>query len=112
MPLPPAFLTELKARCDIETLIGTYVRLKRAGTNSVGNCPFHSEKTPSFTVFRGSQSFYCFGCGAGGDVITFVMRMENLDYMAAVEKLTAADVAAAANTVTYHSSYFLKGVEA
>ena len=87
MPLPPAFLTELKARCDIETLIGTYVRLKRAGTNSVGNCPFHSEKTPSFTVFRGSQSFYCFGCGAGGDVITFVMRMENLDYMAAVEKL-------------------------
>jgi len=87
MPLPGAFLTELKARCDIETIIGTYVRLKRTGTNSVGNCPFHSEKTPSFTVFRNTQSFYCFGCGAGGDVITFVMRMENLDYMAAVEKL-------------------------
>jgi len=87
MALPPAFLTELKARCDIETLIGSYVQLKRAGTNSVGNCPFHSERTPSFTVFRNTQSFYCFGCGAGGDVITFVMRMENLDYMAAVEKL-------------------------
>ena len=87
MALPPAFLTELKARCDIETIIGSYVRLKRAGTNSVGNCPFHSERTPSFTVFRNTQSFYCFGCGAGGDVITFVMRMENLDYMAAVEKL-------------------------
>lgn len=87
MPLPGAFLNELKSRCDIETVIGTYVRLKRAGTNSVGNCPFHSEKTPSFTVFRNTQSFYCFGCGAGGDVITFVMRMENLDYMSAVEKL-------------------------
>ncbi len=87
MPLPTAFLAELKARCDIENIIGTYVRLKRTGTNSVGNCPFHSEKTPSFTVFRNTQSFYCFGCGAGGDVITFVMRMENLDYMSAVEKL-------------------------
>ncbi len=87
MPLPSVFLTELKARCDIENIIGTYVRLKRAGSNSVGNCPFHSEKTPSFTVFRNTQSFYCFGCGAGGDVITFVMRMENLDYMSAVEKL-------------------------
>lgn len=87
MAIPGAFLSELKARCDIENLIGTYVRLKRTGTNSVGNCPFHSEKTPSFTVFHNTQSFYCFGCGAGGDAITFIMRMENLEYMAAVEKL-------------------------
>lgn len=87
MPLPSVFLTELKSRCDLENIIGTYVRLKRAGSNAVGCCPFHSEKTPSFTVFRNTQSFYCFGCGAGGDVITFVMRMENLDYMSAVEKL-------------------------
>ncbi|MBQ9940271.1 MAG: DNA primase [Clostridia bacterium] len=87
MAFPPSFLSELKSRCDIETIISTYVRLKRAGANSVGNCPFHSEKTPSFTVFRNTQNFYCFGCGAGGDVITFVMRMENLDYLSAVEKL-------------------------
>lgn len=87
MVLTTAFLTELKARCDLESIIGTYVHLKRNGSNSIGSCPFHSERTPSFTVFRNTQSFYCFGCGAGGDVITFIMRMENLEYMTAVEKL-------------------------
>ncbi|MGM9643880.1 MAG: DNA primase [Eubacteriales bacterium] len=78
---------EIRARNDIVELIGMYVNLKRAGSNFSGLCPYHSEKSPSFTVFPATQSFYCFGCGAGGDAITFVMRSENLDYPAAVEFL-------------------------
>ncbi len=78
---------EIRARNDIVELIGTYVNLKRAGSNFSGLCPYHSEKSPSFTVFPATQSFYCFGCGAGGDAITFAMRSENLDYPGAVEFL-------------------------
>ena len=78
---------EIRSRNDIVELIGTYVNLKRAGSNFGGLCPFHSERSPSFTVFPATQSFYCFGCGSGGDAITFVMRSENLDYPAAVEFL-------------------------
>ena len=80
-------IEEICARNDIVELIGTYVNLKRAGSNYNGLCPYHSEKTPSFTVFPNTQSFYCFGCGAGGDAITFAMKSENLDYAAAVEFL-------------------------
>ncbi|MBQ8175202.1 MAG: DNA primase [Clostridia bacterium] len=82
-----AVIEEVLARTDLPSLIGSYVTLKRAGTNLTGLCPFHSEKTPSFTVFTGSNSFYCFGCGAGGDAITFVRRMENLEYPDAIEVL-------------------------
>jgi len=89
LALPQDFLQELKLRCNIEDVISQYVQLKRAGSNLVGCCPFHSEKTPSFTVFRNNENFYCFGCGAGGDVITFVMKMENVDYMTAIEHLAA-----------------------
>ncbi len=89
MALPAGFIEEIKSRNQIEDVISSYVTLKRAGSNSVGLCPFHSEKTPSFTVFPGTSSFYCFGCGAGGDVISFVMRMDNLDYISAVETLAA-----------------------
>ncbi len=78
---------EVLSRTDISSLIGSYVTLKRAGSNMSGLCPFHSERTPSFTVFTASNSFYCFGCGAGGDAITFVRRMENLEYADAVEVL-------------------------
>ena len=78
---------EIRLRNDIVELIGTYVNLKRAGSRLQGLCPYHSERSPSFTVFPDSQSFYCFGCGAGGDAITFVMRSENLDYPGAVEHL-------------------------
>ncbi len=85
--IPRETIDEIRARCDIEEIIGHYVTLKRAGSNYSGLCPFHSEKTPSFTVFPASQSFYCFGCGAGGDVVTFVRREENLDYVEAVEWL-------------------------
>ena len=87
MSIPREVVEEVRRRTDIVELIGSYVTLKRAGSNFGGLCPFHSEKTPSFTVFPDSESFYCFGCGAGGDAITFVMKNDNLDYPAAVEVL-------------------------
>ena len=87
MRIPREIIDDIRARNDVVDVIGMYVNLKRAGSNYNGLCPFHSEKTPSFTVFPGTQSFYCFGCGAGGDVITFLMKSENLDYVAAVETL-------------------------
>lgn len=74
-------------KTDIEDVISTYVTLKRRGATLVGLCPFHNEKTPSFTVYPATQSFYCFGCGAGGDAITFVKKIENLDYLDAVKTL-------------------------
>ena len=83
MRLSDAFLEQLRANTDIESVISPYVNLRRRGKNLVGLCPFHNEKTPSFTVYPENGSFYCFG----GDVITFVRRMENLDYMEAVKQL-------------------------
>ena len=80
-------IEEILLRTDIQTLIGGYVSLKRASANLKGLCPFHSEKTPSFTVYPANNSYYCFGCGAGGDQISFIMRMEHLDYPDAVEFL-------------------------
>ncbi len=80
-------IEQVLMRTDIATLIGSYVSLKRAGGNLKGLCPFHSEKTPSFTVYPADNSFYCFGCGAGGDAITFIRKRENLDYPDAVEFL-------------------------
>ena len=84
---PREIVEAIKDRSDIVDLIGTYVSLKRAGSNYGGLCPFHSEKTPSFTVFPDNQSFFCFGCEAGGDAFTFIMRMENLDYKGSIEFL-------------------------
>lgn len=81
------FLEEVKDRNDIVEFISRYVQLKRAGNNFSGLCPFHNEKTPSFTVFPGTRSFYCFGCGTGGDIFTFAMQAEGLDYPEAVELL-------------------------
>lgn len=75
----------MQDKIDIETVISSHVNLKRRGKTLVGLCPFHNEKTPSFTVYPESRSFYCFGCGAGGDVISFVRRIENLDYIEAVK---------------------------
>lgn len=85
--IPSSVIEDIRARCDIETIIQSYVTLRKTGTNEKGLCPFHSERTPSFTVYPATQSFYCFGCGAGGDVITFIMKIENLDYRGAVEFL-------------------------
>ena len=87
MPLPVEFLEQIKDRNRIEDVMRSYVTLKRTGHNLKCLCPFHSEKTPSCTVYADNGSFYCFGCGAGGDVITFVMKIENLDYIEAVRYL-------------------------
>lgn len=87
MAIPEDIINEIKYRNDIEMTISQYVNLKRRGKNLVGLCPFHSEKTPSFTVYPESASFYCFGCGAGGDVFTFTGLMENLDYIESVKLL-------------------------
>lgn len=87
MRIPQSFIDEVKYRNKIEDVISSYVNLKRAGSNYQGLCPFHSEKTPSFTVFPNTETFHCFGCGAGGDVISFIMRAENLEYPGAVEFL-------------------------
>ena len=78
------FLTQLRNRCDIEDIIGRYVQLKKTGSSTVGLCPFHSERTPSFHVSGRKQMFYCFGCHKGGDVITFIMEAEHLPYVDAV----------------------------
>ncbi len=85
--IPREIIDEIVFRNDVESVIGSYVTLKRAGSNFQAPCPFHSERTPSFTVFPATKSFYCFGCGAGGDVITFIMRAENVDYVDALKIL-------------------------
>ncbi|MEI6579876.1 MAG: DNA primase [Eubacteriales bacterium] len=87
MAINDEFLQELRERIDIETVISPYVNLRRRGRLLTGLCPFHGEKTPSFTVYPDSQSFYCFGCGAGGEIVTFIRRIENLDFVEAVKSL-------------------------
>lgn len=87
MPLPDEFIYQLKLANPIDTTMGRYVHLIRSGSNYKCLCPFHSEKTPSCTVYTGTQSFYCFGCGAGGDVITFTKQIENLDTYEAIKLL-------------------------
>ena len=87
MPLPDSFLQELKLRSDIADVVSSYVTLRRSGRNLVGLCPFHGEKTPSFNVYPDNGSFYCFGCHVGGDVISFVRKIEKLDYLEAVRFL-------------------------
>ncbi len=80
-------IDDVLARNDIESVIGSYVSLKRAGSNLKGLCPFHSEKTPSFVVYPADNSFFCFGCSVGGNAITFIRQIEHLDYPDAVEFL-------------------------
>ncbi len=82
-----SFLQELRNKAPIEDVISPYVSLKRNGRLYRGLCPFHNEKTPSFTVFTDTQSFYCFGCGAGGDIINFISKIENIEYTEAVKLL-------------------------
>jgi DNA primase len=87
MAFPPGFLDELRARVSLSGLVGRRVKLERRGREFAGLCPFHTEKTPSFYVVDDKDFFHCFGCGAHGDAIGFVMRAENLDFLEAVEKL-------------------------
>lgn len=87
MAIPEDVINEIKYRNDIESVISQYVTLKRRGKNLVGLCPFHGEKTPSFTVYPETSSFYCFGCGVGGDIFTFTGLIENLDYIESIKHL-------------------------
>ena len=87
MAFPREFMDELIARSDIVSVVSRYVSLTRRGSGNLGLCPFHNEKTPSFSVSSDKQFFHCFGCGAGGDVISFVMKIENLDFQDAVALL-------------------------
>ena len=87
MPIPESFIEELVARSDIVDVVSSYVPLSKKGANYWGLCPFHNEKTPSFSVSADKQIFHCFGCGKGGGVISFVMAMENAEFPDAVRTL-------------------------
>ena len=87
MPQNDEFLDALRRANPIETIAGNYVNLQKRGKNYLCSCPFHSEKTPSCTIFPETQTFYCFGCGAGGDIITFTMKIENLDFVETLKLL-------------------------
>ena len=85
--IPQSFIDDLLERVDITDIVGARVTLKRTGRNYKALCPFHQEKTPSFSVNADKQFYYCFGCGAGGNAISFVMEYDRLDFPAAIEQL-------------------------
>ena len=87
MYYPEELIEEVRTRNDIVDVISGYVRLKKQGSSYVGLCPFHNEKSPSFNVSRQKQMYYCFGCGAGGNVFTFLMEYENFSFSEAVKYL-------------------------
>ncbi|MFZ2170476.1 MAG: DNA primase, partial [Methylococcaceae bacterium] len=87
--IPSEFIDELLVRVDIVDLIDSHIPLKKTGANYVARCPFHAEKTPSFSVNRNKQFFHCFGCGASGNAISFLMDFSHLDFVEAVEDLAA-----------------------
>ena len=74
-------IEEVRSRNDVVDLIGSYIKLTKKGSSYFGLCPFHNEKSPSFSVSRDKQMYYCFGCGAGGNVLTFVMEYENYTFV-------------------------------
>ena len=84
MAIPDAFLDELVERSDIVDVVSQYVQLTKKGGNLFGLCPFHNEKTPSFSVSPDKQIYHCFGCGKGGGVVSFIMAIENLSFPDAV----------------------------
>ena len=85
--IPRDYITELVQRSDIVDVVQSYVQLRHRGRTHTGLCPFHNEKTPSFVVYPETQSFYCFGCGAGGDAVSFTKRINSIDYIEAVKLL-------------------------
>src|SRR5712675_57067 len=89
MAFPPGFLDELRAQISLVGLVGRRVRLIRKGRELAGLCPFHHEKTPSFYVVEDKGFFHCFGCGAHGDAVGYLMRAENLDFIEAIERLAS-----------------------
>ena len=84
---PEEIIEEVRQRNDIVDIISSYVKLKKTGSNYMGLCPFHSEKSPSFSVSGSKQMYHCFGCGVGGNVFTFVMEYENYSFVEAVQYL-------------------------
>jgi DNA primase len=87
MAFPPGFLDDLRSRIGLVDLVSRRVQLTRKGREYAGLCPFHNENTPSFYVVEDKRFFHCFGCGAYGDAIGYVMRAENLDFIEAIERL-------------------------
>ncbi len=105
MALPASFLDELTARNPIEEVVGQYVALTRKGSNLFGLCPFHSEKTASFSVAPDKGIYYCFGCHKGGGVVNFIMEVENLDYIDAVRFLAKRSGLEIPEDDSYRSTY-------
>ena len=87
MYYPEELVEEIRMKNDIVDVISGYVRLQRRGSNHMGLCPFHNEKSPSFSVSQSKQMYYCFGCGTGGNVFTFLMKYENATFQEAVQTL-------------------------
>jgi len=87
MRIPDATIDDIRNATDIVEIIGAFVRLKKRGKNYTGLCPFHQEKTPSFTVSAEKQMFHCFGCGVGGNVFTFLMEHDKISFVEAVRVL-------------------------
>ena len=87
MAIPESFIAELNDRADIVELVGRFVPLKKAGANFQGLCPFHDEKSPSFSVSPAKQFYHCFGCGAHGNALRFLMEYQGLGFIAAVKEL-------------------------
>ena len=84
MYYPEEVIEEVRERNDVVDVIGSYVQLKKKGSSYFGLCPFHNEKSPSFSVSPGKQMYYCFGCGKGGNVISFIMEYENFGFVDAI----------------------------
>src|SRR5881227_2402118 len=87
--IPEDVINRIRERADIVDIVGAHLSLTKAGQNFKGLCPFHQEKTPSFTVSPSRQTFHCFGCGEGGSAFRFIMDYEHVDFPAAVRKLAA-----------------------
>ena len=90
MAIPQSFIQELLSRVDVVEVVGRYVQLKKGGANFMGLCPFHGEKSPSFSVSPTKQFYHCFGCGAGGTAIRFVMEHDGMSFIEAVKRLADA----------------------
>ncbi len=88
--IPQSFIDDLLNRTDIVDVVSSRVQMKKAGKNYTACCPFHKEKTPSFSVSPDKQFYYCFGCGAGGNALGFIMDHDNLDFPQAIEELAKA----------------------
>ena len=84
---PEELIEEVRNRNDIVSVIGSYIKLQKKGNNHMGLCPFHNEKTPSFSVSSSKQMYHCFGCGVGGNVFTFIMEYENYTFIEALKLL-------------------------